>query len=317
MWSAADTFEFHGEVGLSKCLQDRVLWMLGGSKCCTRAAAAARPAPLGHGSLSHPCFSCHTQLFSYEWAWSERASRCGIRRRSTAEVASILANTRLLLLGDSHVRYLNNWIAASLGGTFPFARLGYGRHALCLRGKSCCMTRTHLRWAAPHLVAPPLCLAGKQLPKWNGPDSPPMRLNQTIDKYNITFTYLGRNYAVELNMTLMNWCVNQADVMREMPQVPLCPAALQVGCTRQKQQLGPLRVPTQQLRVFCRDQPWPDVLLLDSAQWHLFMLKNLTAYTEAMSELLGTIKAVVGPASNELPGRATEQQSLRRQSAAR
>lgn len=56
------------------------------------------------------------QVFSYEWAWGPQAATCGIRRRTSAEVASAFANRRLLFVGDSHVRYLHNWLAHTLGG---------------------------------------------------------------------------------------------------------------------------------------------------------------------------------------------------------
>lgn len=55
-------------------------------------------------------------MFSYEWAWGPQAATCGVRRRSRADVAATFRHARLLFLGDSHVRYLHNWLAATLGG---------------------------------------------------------------------------------------------------------------------------------------------------------------------------------------------------------
>lgn len=55
-------------------------------------------------------------MLSYEWAWEPEATLCGIQRCSKAQVASIFQDTRLLFLGDSHVRYLHNWLAKTLGG---------------------------------------------------------------------------------------------------------------------------------------------------------------------------------------------------------
>lgn len=42
-----------------------------------------------------------------------------------------------------------------------------------------------------------------------------------------------------------------------------------------------------------RSEPWPDVLVVDGSEWHLLMLKNLTAYTQAMQEVLHILQNVV------------------------
>lgn len=47
--------------------------------------------------------------------------------------------------------------------------------------------------------------AGKELPKWRGPESP-LQINQTIAALNISMAYITRNYVMELRDTLQNWC---------------------------------------------------------------------------------------------------------------
>ena len=59
---------------------------------------------------------CHLQTFQYEWAWSQPATRCSVRRRSLSEVAAALQSKRLLFAGDSHVRMMHNHLAEALGG---------------------------------------------------------------------------------------------------------------------------------------------------------------------------------------------------------
>ncbi|KAI7839490.1 hypothetical protein COHA_006757 [Chlorella ohadii] len=44
-------------------------------------------------------------------------------------------------------------------------------------------------------------------------------------------------------------------------------------------------------------EPWPDVLVVDGSEWHLLMLKNLTAYTQAMQEVLHILQNVVPPST--------------------
>lgn len=43
----------------------------------------------------------------------------------------------------------------------------------------------------------------------------------------------------------------------------------------------------------CRTGPWPDVVFLDPVVWHLFKIKNLTAYNMELLELLQTLKTQV------------------------
>ncbi|PRW61493.1 CAS1 domain-containing 1-like [Chlorella sorokiniana] len=150
-------------------------------------------------------FEYKGEMFSYEWVWGPQAATCGIRRRSKAEVAATLSGARLLLLGDSHVRYLHNWLATTLGG--------------------------------------------KELPKWTGSGSP-IEINQTIATVNVTMAYLTRNYAIESKNTLQRW-----------------------------------------------NELWPDVLVVDGAEWHLLMHKNLTAYAQTMQELLHVLRDVVPPST--------------------
>ena len=47
------------------------------------------------------------------------------------------------------------------------------------------------------------------------------------------------------------------------------------------------------LQHFCRTGPWPDVFFLDPVVWHLFKIKNLTAYNMELLELLQTLKTQV------------------------
>ena len=85
-------------------------------------------------------------MLSYEWAWEPEATLCGIQRCSKAQMASIFRNSRLLFVGDSHVRYLHNWLAKTLGGEASTAAANLSQssevliclqHAVLLQVMSC------------------------------------------------------------------------------------------------------------------------------------------------------------------------------------
>lgn len=68
----------------------------------------------------------NNESLQFSWEWSKHATaQCSIRRHTTAEIRRLFAGKRVHFVGDSHVRYLHNHLAATLGGeVLPCACLG-------------------------------------------------------------------------------------------------------------------------------------------------------------------------------------------------
>ena len=56
-----------------------------------------------------------SQSYAFQWAWHPHEG-CDVRRREWPEIGAVFANRTLAFTGDSHVRFVHNWIAVHLGG---------------------------------------------------------------------------------------------------------------------------------------------------------------------------------------------------------
>jgi hypothetical protein len=113
-WNQSDAFVFSNEVR----------WGAPNGSMCMHAAgrAACLPAPFpgGHNAPASPPPAwapslLPLQTLAYWWVWHESRG-CNTRRRSVSEIQELFRHKRLEFVGDSHVRYLHNYIARTLGG---------------------------------------------------------------------------------------------------------------------------------------------------------------------------------------------------------
>ena len=99
---------------MAHLLFDRNRASIGGLPCWLTWTACEDPCltqPQRRSPLAAP------QKLSYEWAWAvPSVLRCGVRRRTPTEIAAALSGKRLVFIGDSHMRYMHNWLAFALGG---------------------------------------------------------------------------------------------------------------------------------------------------------------------------------------------------------
>lgn len=138
--------------------------------------------------------------------------------------------------------------------------------------------------------------AGKELPK-PVDGSPLQDLQQAIPAGagGIRLELFRENYANGISHRLQGWCA-AADVF----SLPTDDAARGLPRQHELACLGQIASPRRCLSnqpnpaLACRGPgDWPDVLLLGSAEWHLFTQKNLTLYAAEMARLLATLKEQV------------------------
>ena len=72
------------------------------------------------------------QSYAFQWAWHPHEG-CDVRRREWPEIGAVFQNKTLAFTGDSHVRFVHNWIAEHLGGEQLGAAAVAGARQLAVR----------------------------------------------------------------------------------------------------------------------------------------------------------------------------------------
>ena len=287
----------------------------GGAQACVPASGVCPLASRGSApncpGTRMPTTPHPTQILNYEWVWHPHATACGIRRRSPSEIAQVLSHKRVLFMGDSHVRYLHNWVARTLGGERA-ARVGAcscGCHGAGSYLAACASPPTHASSPALLCVSPPArrqgagqvhgarLAAGDQPDDGGGPGAG--RHLAAVHHRKLcaggvhhaallvrrrrpgTGAGQGRAAAAPGHDTRSTCCSSLSPcALTCSPHPALTPAPIR-------------RNDTCDEPLLCRGQPWPDVVVIDGSEWHLFTQKNMTEYALNMWELLYTLQTKV------------------------
>jgi hypothetical protein len=113
-----------------------------GRATCLRLALEAM-LPLPPHRLHGPLLPLQT--LAYWWVWRDTRG-CTTRRRSVSEIQDLFQNKRLEFVGDSHIRYLHNYIARTLGGELGQPEERCAPSALCCECRAMC---GHCRHCSP------------------------------------------------------------------------------------------------------------------------------------------------------------------------